>query len=119
MSGAAVFMPRGFGAELEITPQVGPMASQPWLTVTWPVKVLAPFRIQVPLSVLEIDREPPLSASTELMALASVLVPRSDSVLAPGLRLIKLLRIRAPLPLASMVSVPVVTLRLMVRVVVS
>ncbi len=65
---------------------------------------------------LVMDKAPPLSASTDLISLASLLRPSRVRVLALAVALTKFVMMRAPLPLDSKVELAV---RLIWRLVVS
>ena len=112
-------MPNGLAVPALMVPHPEPTPKKPSEIVTPPVKVFAPLKIQTPPFPLVTVRAPPLSASTELTVLASRLSPVKVSVFAPLPRLTILVMFNAPLPLASIVLLPVVMLRLIVRVTVS
>ena len=99
-------------------PVVPPIPNQPLVTVVVPVYVFAPVKIQVPPSCLLTERAPPLSASTPEIVLASLFWPRRFSVLAPApdVTITPVAKVSGPLPLESMVALPVVPAILMVRV---
>ena len=100
-------------------PLVPPIPNQPLLTVVAPVYAFAPDRIQVPPSVLVTPPAPIVAVKIEVISLASVLRPRSVSVLAPVPVMVRLPILSGPLPLESMVAAPVVLFQITERVTVS